>query len=112
MPGWVMPVNLTPGMCRDVHFWPAVEVPDRLVGVGEVVGQEAAAVHLGEDAGVAPALTGRVTDLLRDRAEIEDVDDEQVAGLGALDRRPARTGHVGEYRLQSRTSLALSLLPI
>jgi hypothetical protein len=39
-----------------------------------------------EDPGVAPALTGRVADLLGTRPEIEDVDDEQVTRLGALDR--------------------------
>ena len=72
----------------------AGEVQDRLVGVGEVLGEEPAAVGLGEDAGVAPALAGCVADLLRDRAEIEDVDDEQVAGFGALDGdRPGE--HVG-----------------
>ena len=70
----------------------AVEVPDRLVGVGEVVGQEAAAVGLGEDARVAPALARRVAVLLRRlaRAEVEDVDDQQVARLGALRPRSGR----------------------
>jgi hypothetical protein len=63
----------------------AVEVPDRLVRVREVVGQEAAAVGLGEDARVAPALAGGLPDLLRYRPEVEDVDDEQVTRLGALD---------------------------
>ena len=62
----------------------AVEVPDCLVGFREVVGQEAAAVGLGEDAGVAPPLPGRVTDLLWHRTEVEDIDHEQVAGFGAL----------------------------
>src|SRR3981189_558752 len=67
------------------------EVPDRLCGGGEIGGQEPAAVRLGEDAGVAPALTGRLTDLLRYRAKIEDVDDEQIAWLGALDEdRPGQ----------------------
>src|SRR5690606_38856195 len=41
---------------------------------------------LGEDAGVAPPLAGDLSRLLRDGADVEDVDDEQVAGLGALDR--------------------------
>ncbi len=62
------------------------EVPDRLVGVGELIGEEAAAVELGEDAGVAPALAGqRPGILLRDGSDVEDVHDEQVARLGALD---------------------------
>ena len=65
----------------------AVEVPDRLVGVREVVGEEPAAVRLGEDPGVAPALPGRVAVLLRRLAgaQVEDVDHEQVARLRALD---------------------------
>ena len=83
-PGWTIPVNDTHGTCRDVA-WPPGEVPDHLVGVGELLGQEAAAVLGGEDAGVAPALPGeRAGVLLRDRADVEDVDDQQVAGL----RRP------------------------
>ena len=71
----------------------AVEVPDRLVGVREVVGEEAAAVRLGEDTGVAPSLARRVAVLLRGlaRAEVEDVDDQQVTRLGALDLDRARS---------------------
>src|SRR5207245_851329 len=61
------------------------EIPDRLVRVGETVGEEAAAVGLGEDPCVPPALAGRVADLLRHRTEVEDVNDEQVTGLGTLD---------------------------
>ena len=72
----------------------AVEVPDRLVGVGVVVGEEPAGVGLGEDAGVAPALAGGRARLLGDRAEVEDVDHQQVAGLGALDLDGAAE-HVG-----------------
>jgi hypothetical protein len=72
----------------------ALKVPDRLVGVREVVGQEAAAVDPGEDAGVAPALTGDRALLLGYRAELEDVDDEQVAGGGSLHGdRPAERVH-------------------
>src|SRR5690606_42069656 len=48
--------------------------------------QEAAAVDLGEDPGVAPALAGDRAGLLRHRPELEDVDDEQVARPRALDR--------------------------
>jgi hypothetical protein len=52
-----------------------------------VVGEEAAAVDLGEDAGVAPALARGVAVLLWRLAgpEVEDVDDEEVARLRALD---------------------------
>ena len=71
-------------MCRERGLLPA-EVPDRLVGVREVIGEEAPAVELGEDAGVTPALAGGLADLLGYRPEVEDVDDQQVARLGALD---------------------------
>ena len=61
------------------------EVPDHLVRVGELLGEEPAAVLRREHPGVAPPLPGqRPGVLLRDRADVEDVDDEQVAGLGAL----------------------------
>jgi hypothetical protein len=63
----------------------AVEVPDRLVGVRIVVGEEPAGVGLGEDAGIAPALPGGRPRLLGDRAQVEDVDHQQVARFGALD---------------------------
>ena len=56
-----------------------------------------------EHTGVAPALAGqwpRV--LLRDRADIEDVDDEQVAGLGALyGDRPAEHVHGRKWCVQN-----------
>src|SRR3981189_3449247 len=66
----------------------AGEIPNRLVRVGEAVGQEPAAVGLREDPGVPPALTRDVADLLGHWTEIEDVDDKQVAGLGTLDVDP------------------------
>src|SRR5690606_9409285 len=77
------------------------EVPDGLVGVREVVGEERAAVVLGEDPGVAPALTGqRAGVFLREWADVEDVDDEEVAGLGTLYReRPAEGVHDRERRV-------------
>jgi hypothetical protein len=76
----------------------AGEVPDHLVGVGELLGQEAAAVLGGEDARVAPSLACQRTGvLLRDRADVQDVDDQQVTGLGALDRdRAAEHVHRGQ----------------
>src|SRR3979411_1770694 len=75
----------------------AGEIPNRLVRVGEAVGQEPAAVGLREDPGVPPALTGNVADFLWHRTEIEDVDDEQVAGLGTLDvDRPGQHVRVGQ----------------
>src|SRR5699024_2131381 len=68
----------------------AAEVPHGLVGVGELVGEEAAAVALGEDARVAPALAGqRPVVLLGDGADVEDVHDQQVPRLRPLD--PERT---------------------
>jgi hypothetical protein len=82
---------------------PALEVPDHFVGVGELLGEEAAAVLGGEYAGVAPALAGeRSRILLWDRADIEDVDDEQVAGLGALHGdRPAEHVHRRQRRVEN-----------
>ena len=79
----------------------AREVPDHLVGVGEPVGQEAAAVRLGEHARVAPAHAGeRALVLLVAGVDLEDVDDQQVAGLGALDaERPAEHVHAGQRRV-------------
>ena len=56
-PGWWMPTYEHSGMCREVATSPR-EVPDHLVGVGEPLGEEAAAVLRGEHAGVAPALPG------------------------------------------------------
>lgn len=62
------------------------EVPDGLVCVGKLLSEEAAAVAGGEDAGVAPALSGEWAGiLLRDGTDVQDVDHQQVAGLGALD---------------------------
>jgi len=88
---------------RDVarHGDVADEVPDHLVGVREPVGEEAAAVRLREHAGVAPAhARERPLVLLVARVDLEDVDDEQVAGLGALDaERPAEDVHARERRV-------------
>src|ERR1700712_457995 len=63
----------------------AREVPDRLVRVGEVVGEKASAVGLGEDSRVAPSLAGGVADLLGYRTQVEDVDDEKVPWFGTFD---------------------------
>ncbi len=56
----------------------AVQVPDGLGRVGIMVGEETAAVVAGEDAGEAPLVAPQA-------ADIEDVDDENVAGLGPFD---------------------------
>lgn len=56
----------------------ALDVPDRLLRQREMIGQEAAAVLLGEEAVEAPQA-------LLERTDVEQVDDEEVAGLGALD---------------------------
>ena len=82
---------------------PAAEVPDHLVGVGELLGEEPAAVLGCEHAGVAPALAGqRPRVLLRDRADIEDVDDEQVARFRARDGdRPAEHVHARKRRVEN-----------
>jgi|GEM_PF-7062047 len=55
-----------------------LDVPDRLLRQREVIGEEAAAVLLGEEAVEAPQA-------LLQRTDVEQVDDEQIAGLGALD---------------------------
>jgi hypothetical protein len=55
----------------------AVDVPDRLLRLREMLGQEAAAVLLREEAVEAPQAVGL-------GANVEQVDDEQVARLGAL----------------------------
>jgi hypothetical protein len=66
----------------------AREVPDHLVGIRETLREKAAAVRLGENAGIAPTHTGeRALVLLIASIDLEDVDDQQVARLGALDAR-------------------------
>src|SRR5882672_3033661 len=60
---------------RGVH---ALEIPDRLLRQREMVGQKAAAILLGEEAVEAP-------EAFLHRADVEQIDHQQVAGLGALD---------------------------
>src|SRR5258706_3227572 len=62
-----------------------MEVPDCLVGAWKLIRQKAAAIHLRKDAGISPALPRGRTNLLRHGAEIQDVYDEEIPGLGALD---------------------------
>ena len=61
----------------------AVNVPDRLLRQREVIGEEAAAVLLGEEAVEAPQA-------LLHRTDVEQVDHQEIAGLGAL--HPDRAG--------------------
>ena len=56
----------------------ALDVPDRFLRQREMIGQEAAAVLLGEEAVEAPQA-------LLQRTDVEQVDHQQIAGLGALD---------------------------
>ncbi len=63
----------------------AVEIPHRLGGLVEVVGQEAAELLLAEDAGIAPPL-------VVEHADVENIDDDDVAGLGT--RHPDRPRQV------------------
>lgn len=73
----------------------AVEVPNRLGRVGVVVGEKTSGVGPGKDPCVSPALARHWATLLGDRSQVEDVDDQEVAGLRALDAdRPAQ--HVGD----------------
>ena len=68
----------------------ALEIPDRFLRQRKVIGQEAAAVLLGEEAVEAPQA-------LLQRADVEQVDHQQVAGLGALDAdRAGQEVHDGE----------------
>ena len=61
----------------------ARNVPDRFLRLREMIGQEPAAVLLREEAVEAP-------EALRQRADIEQIDDQQIAGLGAF--HPDRAG--------------------
>ena len=68
----------------------AGNVPDRLLRQRKVIGEKAAAVLLGEEAVEAPQA-------LRQRADVEEVDDQEIAGLGALDAdRAGQEVHDGE----------------
>ena len=68
----------------------ARDVPDRLLRQREVIGEEAAAVLLGEEAVEAPQALGQ-------RADIEQVDDQQIARLGAFDTdRAGQEVHDGQ----------------
>ena len=75
-PGCMMPANSqlgdVPGRGVD-----AVEIPAGLAGLGVVIGEEPAAVLLGEEPGEAPLEVGQ-------HADVEDVHDQQVARLGAF----------------------------
>ena len=61
----------------------ARDIPDRFLRQREMIGEKAAAVLLGEEAVEAPQA-------LRQRADVEQIDDQQIAGLGALDADRAR----------------------
>ena len=61
----------------------ARNVPDRFLRQREVVGEKAAAVLLGKEAVEAPGA-------LRKDADVENIDDQQIARLGAV--YPDRTG--------------------
>src|SRR6202000_2642846 len=64
-----------------------LEVPYHLVGIGEVLSEESAAIARCEYPGVAPTLAGqRPRVLLRNRTDVENVNDEYVGGLGGLHR--------------------------
>ena len=79
----------------------AAEIPARLARLGIVLRQEAAAVLLGEDAGEPPLRR-------RQHADVEDVDDEEIARLRALRRRSGRSGSAPSSGRRPATSLALS----
>src|SRR5699024_8493247 len=54
----------------------SAEVPDGLIGIGVVVGEETATVDLREDPGVSPSLAAVVALGLGYRSHIDDVDDQ------------------------------------
>ncbi len=56
----------------------ALAVPDRLARLGEQVGEKAAAVLGREDTRVAPLVA-------LERSDVENIDDQDIAGLGAGD---------------------------
>lgn len=60
----------------------AVEIPARLVCGWVVIDEKAAAVFLGEDSRESPRRVRQVSD-------IEQVNDEKIAGLGAFDAERA-----------------------
>src|SRR5699024_2783266 len=69
----------------------AVEIPYRLIGVGKLVYEERSAIGFSEDPRVAPALTAQPPRCLpRQRAHIDDIDDELIAGSGSGDCYRAR----------------------
>src|SRR5512135_1642719 len=59
----------------------APDVPDGLVGVWEVIGEEAPTVYFGEDTGIAPFRLWP-----RKGPHVEDVNDEDIARLRTIDR--------------------------
>src|SRR5271154_6619810 len=64
-----------------------LDVPDGFLGRGKMLRQKAAAILFGEDAVEAPITAGQ-------GADVEDVDDQEIAGLGALHTdRPAEKMH-------------------
>ena len=65
---------------RGVH---ALEVPDRLLGLREMIGQEAAAILLGEEAVESPLA-------ILHRANIEQINHQKIARLRPLDADRAR----------------------
>ena len=65
------------------------KIPDRLGGLWEVVGEKAAAIFLGEDTGKSPFVAPQ-------RTHIQDVDHQDVAGLGTIhpDRPAQHVNHL------------------
>jgi hypothetical protein len=75
-------------MWRELVY--AVEVPAGLVRLRIVIDEKTAAVFLGEDAGESPRRVRKITD-------VEQVDDQQVAGLGTFDtERAAQVMYLGQ----------------
>src|SRR3954449_11625312 len=128
-PGWELPMNRTPGTCRELVQMPSrsqialdapggwsvrkpppfslAKVPVYPPGCGTAV-----AGPLGEAPGVPPRL-------FVEGAHVDDVDDQKVAWLGALDgERPAQIGmplrgtSKDENRGRSPVEPGMSLVPV
>src|SRR5690606_1336112 len=71
----------------------AVEIPDRLARLGEVVGQDAAAVLLGKQTAEAPLA-------VLEGADVENVDPHEIAGPGAIHtNRAAQVVDLGQVHV-------------
>ena len=55
-----------------------VKIPDGLVGIGKVIGEETSAIRAAEDPGVAPGRSGRTQDRIGDGKQKEWKEDTKI----------------------------------